>query len=401
MATEDDMTAPAAPQQPAEPTGLIPVEQVFKALEPDIDALQDQEFPDDRAGNRLRISHVAGLRKVKAAVEATRKEAKAGALDYGRRLDERAKALSGRVEALMAPHVKILDRIKAEEKARKAAHEEALQQLRELFVPTNEPRRSEVLLEQLREMQSLYEGRQWEEFQAQALALATEGSHALNQQIDAAREREAQEAELERLRKIEAEQRAAEQERKRQAAEAARQEQERKNRIEQEERERQARIEREEQERVARIAAEEAQRKREREREQREERARFEREMRDREEALRAQQAAIAEQQARMQQEAEQEAEQAPDPVEVAVVSLSKQLEEAPLLAGALLEFLNDADDDMAVPAALDWDGVIYRLIAYAIADADDVPNRKRIVFRLPEEEMDTLVASVLLENER
>ena len=75
---------------------------------------------EDKAGNKAARSHVSKLRKVKASIERARKEAKADALEYGRKVDEKAKTLSSKLEGMIAVHVGPLTDIKAREERRDA-----------------------------------------------------------------------------------------------------------------------------------------------------------------------------------------------------------------------------------------------------------------------------------------
>lgn len=83
-------------------------------------------YEDDEDNKKAR-SHIAKLRKVKTAIEARRKEAKADALEYGRQLDARAKELSGSVDEMIDVHMKPLQVIEEKEKDRRRQVEMFLQ----------------------------------------------------------------------------------------------------------------------------------------------------------------------------------------------------------------------------------------------------------------------------------
>jgi hypothetical protein len=74
-----------------------------------------------KAGNEACRSYVFRLRKIKARVEAARKEAKADALAYGKRVDAQAKELTEQVEELIRPHEEQLNAITQAEAERVAA----------------------------------------------------------------------------------------------------------------------------------------------------------------------------------------------------------------------------------------------------------------------------------------
>jgi hypothetical protein len=68
------------------------------------------------AGDKAARSYLFHLRKLRAKIESARKEAKAYALEYGKRVDTSAKELQEQVEGLITPHQIELDRIEEESK---------------------------------------------------------------------------------------------------------------------------------------------------------------------------------------------------------------------------------------------------------------------------------------------
>lgn len=74
-------------------------------------------------GEKAARSHIYTLRQGKAEIERVRKDAKAEALEYGRKVDAAAKELMADVESMIDVHQKPLDEITQREAARKAAHE--------------------------------------------------------------------------------------------------------------------------------------------------------------------------------------------------------------------------------------------------------------------------------------
>lgn len=78
---------------------------------------------EDPKENKLARSHVYALRQTKGQVEKVRVAAKADALEYGRKVDAIAKELTAEVEAMIAVHQAPLDAIEAKEEARKTKHQ--------------------------------------------------------------------------------------------------------------------------------------------------------------------------------------------------------------------------------------------------------------------------------------
>lgn len=74
---------------------------------------------NDPAGNKAARSQIATIRKVKGSLEKTRKEAKAGALEYGRKVDSTAKAIEEQLQEMIDLHEKPIKEIEAKEEARK------------------------------------------------------------------------------------------------------------------------------------------------------------------------------------------------------------------------------------------------------------------------------------------
>ena len=70
---------------------------------------------ESKKGNREARSHVAVLRKGKAAIETARKDAKQESLDTGRQIDAEAKAITVEIESMIAVHKTALDEIEQRE----------------------------------------------------------------------------------------------------------------------------------------------------------------------------------------------------------------------------------------------------------------------------------------------
>ena len=72
----------------------------------------------DPQGNKDCRSHIASLRKFKTGIAEIHKDAKAGALAYGRQLDEKKREYTAEVEEMIAVQKAPLDEIEAEVQAR-------------------------------------------------------------------------------------------------------------------------------------------------------------------------------------------------------------------------------------------------------------------------------------------
>lgn len=84
-------------------------------------------------GNKLARSHVATLRTYKGDIERKRKELKADALEYGRKVDGVAKELTAEVEQMIEVHQKPLAEIEAREAARLASIAMPLDPIKDAF----------------------------------------------------------------------------------------------------------------------------------------------------------------------------------------------------------------------------------------------------------------------------
>ena len=75
----------------------------------------DYESPK---GNKAARSYIYSLRLLRGRIESAHKDAKAYALEYGRKVDSQAKELSSQVEALILPHQEAIDTIARREAVR-------------------------------------------------------------------------------------------------------------------------------------------------------------------------------------------------------------------------------------------------------------------------------------------
>ncbi len=151
----------------------------------------------DPKENTAARSRVFGLRKIKGQIEKARKEAKAYALDYGRRVDTAAAELETKVEALILPHETEIKKIDAEEAARKAKHQAVIHRMVNLRA---EPGKTSAEIAASLEKLKAFDTATLEEFKAAGdderfkTVLEMEKAHA------AALTREVEAAELARLR---------------------------------------------------------------------------------------------------------------------------------------------------------------------------------------------------------
>lgn len=200
---------------------------------------------EDPKGNKEARSHVYKLRQTKAAVEKARKEEKAASLEYGRKVDAEAKEIMGKVEAMIDVHQKPLDEIEQREKDRVAK----IQNRIEWFHTRRECSGygSQELQNSIAAIKAVAIDESFAEFQLDA-AKAKEAALAAHEaELPIAQKREAEQAELERLRRetAEREQQEREERLQREAAERATREAEEKAHREKEEMEAKAKQERE------------------------------------------------------------------------------------------------------------------------------------------------------------
>lgn len=96
---------------------------VFSPFELQLAALKQKNAVvfdyNDPAGNKAARSQIAVVRKVKGSLEKTRKEAKAGALEYGRKVDSTAKAIEEQLQEMIDLHETPIKEIEAKEEQRK------------------------------------------------------------------------------------------------------------------------------------------------------------------------------------------------------------------------------------------------------------------------------------------
>jgi colicin import membrane protein len=201
---------------------------------------------EDPKGNKDARSHVYKLRQSKAAVEKARKEEKAASLEYGRRVDAEAKEIIAEIEAMIEVHQKHLDEIEQREQARI----DGIKSRINAFVVATEGLESldsGAIHERLTQVKGVALDDSFAEFLAEAGQVKDMATKKLEAAHALAMKREADAAELERLRKeaAEREQKERDERLQREAAERAKAEAEAKAQAEREALERKAREEKE------------------------------------------------------------------------------------------------------------------------------------------------------------
>jgi len=228
----------------------------------------------DPKGNKEARSHIYKLRQTKSAVDKVRKEQKQESLDYGRRVDQQAREISEEIEGMIELHEVPLREIEVKEAARVAGIKERMATM-EAYAHIDEFTSDDVKA-LLAGVEAFAIDDSLQEFQAEAAILKDHSITIIKQMIEAATKREADAAELVRLREQAAAQERKDHEAK--IAQEAREEAERQAnaKAEQEKREREA------QENRLKLEAETAQRQKlEAENRAKEAEARAEREIKE------------------------------------------------------------------------------------------------------------------------
>jgi hypothetical protein len=195
----------------------------YEALVSDVEIAKQQAIEsfnyEDSKGDKAARSYIAGLRKIRARIEAARKEAKAYALEYGRAVDGQAKDLEAQILGLIEPHQQALDAITQREKDRVAAHEEKLRLISAMVQSASIPDQPAATIREAITFLQVCPTGDMEEFEQQANSEIDTGLRILEALHAAAVEREKREA----LELAEAQRLAAEQEARQKAEEEARQ----------------------------------------------------------------------------------------------------------------------------------------------------------------------------------
>lgn len=174
---------------------------------------------EDPRGNKEARSHIYKLRQTKAAVEKRRKRLKEEHLAAGRAIDESAKQIIGEVQGMIEVHEEPLKAIEAREAERVAKLQARLE-----AIPMEGPREaSSADLEALLAKVGAVElDESWQEFLEDAALRKDAAQRSLHGELEAARKREAEAAELARLRAEQEAQRQREAEEAREREEARR-----------------------------------------------------------------------------------------------------------------------------------------------------------------------------------
>ncbi len=159
---------------------------------------------EDPKGNKEARSHVYKLRQTKAAVDKARQKEKAASLEYGRRVDSEAKEIAAEIDAMIEVHAKPLEAIEERERQRVQAIRDRIEEMRSSTVtenPPGSPLSAEAMRDRLAEIKAVAIDETFAEFIAEAAQVKDATVSAMEANIAATEKREAEAAELERLRK--------------------------------------------------------------------------------------------------------------------------------------------------------------------------------------------------------
>lgn len=165
----------------------------------------------DPKGNKEARSHIYKLRQTKSAVDKKRKEIKAEVLERGRFIDSEAKEIIGCIESMIEVHETPIKEIEAEEAARVQKHKDTIEQIK-AYQNIGDDHTSESIKDICRAVDGFVVDESFEEFMAEASAALKSSKAHLANLFDKVQKREAEQAELERLRKEQEERERAERE---------------------------------------------------------------------------------------------------------------------------------------------------------------------------------------------
>lgn len=174
----------------------------------------------DEKGNKEARSHIYKLRRTKTAVDDARKKEKEESLKRGRLIDGEAKNIIDQIEAMISVHQKPLDEIEEKEAQRVGALQTIIDEFIDVAATDQSGFKSEVIADRLREVEAVVIDSSFAEFMATATEYKNKAVAAIKAALNAAQKREADAAELVRLR-AELEARERDEREKRIAAEAA------------------------------------------------------------------------------------------------------------------------------------------------------------------------------------
>lgn len=152
---------------------------------------------ESKKGNAEARSHVYKLRQSKGALERTRKAEKADSLRIGKAIDSEAAALELRIEAMIKIHQDEIDRIEQREVNRVAGLRTRLTGITNIDAAAST---SAQIAESIRILEAMVIGDDFEEFKTEALTTKDAHLQALRLRRDDLMAKEAEAAELEKLR---------------------------------------------------------------------------------------------------------------------------------------------------------------------------------------------------------
>lgn len=153
----------------------------------------------DPKGNKEARSHIHKLRRTKGAVESARKTEKAASLEYGRKVDAEAKDIIGEIESMIDVHERPILEIEEREEARKQAILNRIGAIcRFLEVPVGLS--ADAYREALAELDALPVDESLDESMAAGVKHKKDATAHLSALLADAEKREAEAAELARLR---------------------------------------------------------------------------------------------------------------------------------------------------------------------------------------------------------
>ena len=158
----------------------------------------------DPKGNKEARSHIYKLRQTKSAVDKVRKEQKQESLDYGRRVDQQAREISEEIEGMIQVHEEPLREIEVKEAARVAGIKERIAAM-EAYAHIDEFTSGDVKA-LLAGVEAFAIDDSLQEFQAEAAIIKDGARAAIAKMIESSEKREADQAELDRLRALAVEQ---------------------------------------------------------------------------------------------------------------------------------------------------------------------------------------------------
>ena len=149
-------------------------------------------------GNKEARSHCHTMRSSKTAIEIVRKEAKADALEYGRKVDSTAKTLTARIDAMIDVHMAAIREIEEKEAKRVDALKKRLSRFEDhkMMIGLS----SDHYARERAEIMEIKPDDGFAEFMEQAVLAKATAIKEIDEKIEQAKQAEADQAELKRLR---------------------------------------------------------------------------------------------------------------------------------------------------------------------------------------------------------